>query len=122
MPDIQAASGPVTGTADRLLFEVLHRSGRWPAVYAVTALAGAMVELLLPGALGRAVDVLVTPGGHPGDALWTCVVLVATVVACDAVAVLAGGTGGAQAARWLRERVVRHVLAVGPAMSRRFPA
>ncbi|GAA3796476.1 ABC transporter ATP-binding protein [Sphaerisporangium flaviroseum] len=108
--------------ADRLLLEVLHRSGRWPAVYAVAALAGAVVELLLPGALGRAVDVLVTPGAATGDAFLICVALVVTVVACDAVAVLAAGAGGAQAARWLRERVVRHVLAVGPAISRRFPA
>lgn len=109
-------------TADRLLLEVLHRSGRWPAVYAMTALAGAVVELLLPGALGRAVDILVTPGADIADALLLCASLVVTVVACDAVAVLAAGAGGAQAARWLRERVVRHMLAVGPAISRHFPA
>ncbi|MFG1876042.1 ABC transporter ATP-binding protein [Sphaerisporangium sp. NPDC049003] len=127
MPDAQAQGGQVTGTdrspaADRLLFEVLHRSGRWPVVYAVTALAGAVVELLLPGALGRAVDLLVTPGAGVADALLLCASLVVTVVACDAVAVLAAGSGGAQASRWLRRRVVRHVLAVGPAISRRFPA
>ncbi|WP_405146192.1 ABC transporter ATP-binding protein/permease [Sphaerisporangium sp. NBC_01403] len=122
MSDAQAPGGQVDRTADRLLFEVLRRSGRWPAVYAVTALAGAVVELLLPGALGRAVDLLVTPGAGIADALLVCVALVVTVVACDAVAVLAAGSGGAQAARWLRERVVRHVLAAGPAISRRLPA
>ena len=132
MPDTQAPRGQVTGTraADRLLFEVLHRSGRWPLVYAVTALAGAAVELMLPGALGRAVDVLVAPGGaaggplggEAGHALLICVALVVTVVACDAVAVLSAGAGGAMAARWLRERVVRHILGAGPSISRRFPA
>ncbi|MDH2424408.1 ABC transporter ATP-binding protein [Sphaerisporangium sp. TRM90804] len=114
-------SGPSPQTADGLLLQVLRRSGRWPAVYAVTALTGAVVELLLPGALGHAVDVLVKPGAEPGNALLVCAVLVATVVVCDAVAVLAAGSGGAQAARWLRRRVVGHVLAGGPAVSRRFP-
>ncbi|MFC4586788.1 ATP-binding cassette domain-containing protein [Sphaerisporangium corydalis] len=136
MPDTQPPGGQVTGSAppggsaagdgdraaDRLLAEVLRRSGGWPVVYAVTALAGAVVELMLPSALGRAVDVLVSPGAVAGEALLSCVVLVVTVVACDAVAVLAAGAGGAQAARRLRLRVVRHVLAVGPAMSRRLPA
>ncbi|WP_248964417.1 ABC transporter ATP-binding protein [Sphaerisporangium perillae] len=108
--------------SDGLLFEVLRRSGRWPAVYAVTALAGAVADLLLPSALGRAVDVLVAPGGEAGGILLYCVFLVVTVVACDAVAVLAAGTGGAQASRLLRMRVVRHVLGTGPAISRRFSA
>ncbi|MET8161306.1 ABC transporter ATP-binding protein [Sphaerisporangium sp. NPDC005289] len=122
--------------SDGLLFEVLRRSGRWPAVYAVTALSGAVVELLLPAALGGAVDVLVAPGGSPdatgpsssgalaltGGPLLHCVLLVAALVACDAVAVFAAGAGGAQAARGLRLRVVRHMLGVGPAISRRFSA
>ncbi|MFC6081843.1 ABC transporter ATP-binding protein [Sphaerisporangium aureirubrum] len=129
MSDTQAASGRVTGTpepgrvsGDRLLWDVLRRSGAWPAVYAVTALTGAVVELLLPGALGRAVDALVTPGGGVGDAFVTCAILIVAVVACDAVAVLAAGAGGAQAARWMRRRVVRHILIAGPGVSRRFPA
>ncbi|MFC4535041.1 ABC transporter ATP-binding protein [Sphaerisporangium dianthi] len=125
--------------SDGLLFEVLRRSGRWPAVYAVTALSGAVVELLLPAALGAAVDVLVAPGGQGGDSsppggilsglsflsggpLLYCVCLVVALVACDAVAVFAAGAGGAQASRLLRLRVVRHVLGVGPAISRRFSA
>ncbi|RCG25338.1 ABC transporter ATP-binding protein [Sphaerisporangium album] len=107
--------------ADGLLLETVRRSGGWPYVYAVAALAGAVVELLLPGALGRAVDVLVSPGGDVTGVLVLCASLVTTVVVCDAVGVLASGSGGAQAARLLRERLVRRVLAAGPAMSRRFP-
>ncbi|MEO3813697.1 ATP-binding cassette domain-containing protein [Sphaerisporangium sp. B11E5] len=129
MSDTQAASGQVTGipaagrgTGDRLLGDVLRRSGAWPWVYAATALTGAVVELLLPAALGRAVDALVTPGGGLGQAFVTCSILIAAVVACDAVAVLAAGAGSAQAARALRRRVVRHILVTGPGLSRRFPA
>ncbi|GII76314.1 ABC transporter ATP-binding protein [Sphaerisporangium rufum] len=109
---------------DRLLLGTLRRSGRWPAVYAGAALAGAVMELLLPGALGHAVDALVVPGG-PGDAgqaaLVTCAALVAAVVACDALTVLAGGGGRAQAGRWLRTRMVGHLLGAGPGVTRRFP-
>ncbi|MEV6985342.1 ABC transporter ATP-binding protein [Sphaerisporangium sp. NPDC051017] len=107
--------------ADGLLLEMVRRSGGWPYVYAVAAPVGAVVELLLPGALGRAVDVLVSPGGDVTGVLLVCASLVAAVVACDAVGVLASGSGGAQAARLLRGRLVRHILAGGPAMSRRFP-
>ncbi|GGK90570.1 ABC transporter ATP-binding protein [Sphaerisporangium melleum] len=130
------SAGPATPAvppgADGLLFQVLRRSGHWPAVYAVTALAGAVVELLLPAALGEAVDDLVGPAALlpdagtaagltiPSGALLHCLLLVTVLVACDAVAVFAAGAGGAQAARLLRLRVVRHLLGAGPAVTRRF--
>ncbi|WP_214410655.1 ATP-binding cassette domain-containing protein [Sphaerisporangium fuscum] len=108
--------------ADRLVLSVLRRSGPWPAVYAVAALTGAVVELLLPAALGRAVDALVTPRQGDGGALLACALLAVAAAACEAVGMLAAGTGGAQAALMLRRRLVRHLLAAGPAVTRRFPA
>lgn len=121
MSETQAAPSQGTGiSGDRLLRDVLRRSGAWPPVYAAAALTAAVVELLLPAALGRAVDALVAPGGALGTAFVTCAVLITAVVACDAVAVLAAGAGSAQAARRLRRRVVRHVLVTGPGLSRHF--
>lgn len=134
--------------ADLLIARAVRRGGPWLAVLAATALLGAAADLLLPAALGRAVDVVVRiqsrtgagPGaetgagsgagagvgaGAGGEAafgltgpLATAVLLIALVVACDALGVLAAGVSGARAARWLRSRVVAHTLSVGAGMTR----
>ncbi|MEZ0071128.1 ABC transporter ATP-binding protein [Planotetraspora sp. GP83] len=107
-------------TADTLIIKAVRRGGPWLALLAATALLGAVAELLLPLALGRTIDALVS--GEPGREarLLTTSLLVTFVVACDALGVLASGASGARAALWLRRRVVTHVLAVGMAMTRRF--
>ncbi|WP_433501005.1 ABC transporter transmembrane domain-containing protein [Sphaerimonospora sp. CA-214678] len=118
--------------ADRLIIDAVRHGGGRPAVLAAAALLGAAADLLIPMALGRAVDTLI--GGSAGDpagrAGWTWTMaaptlvvlgLVVIAIACDAVVVLMSGVTGARAARWLRRRVVAHVPAVGPAVTGRYP-
>ncbi|GIH64292.1 ABC transporter ATP-binding protein [Microbispora siamensis] len=116
--------------ADLLIARAVRRGGPWLAALAATALLGAAADLLLPAALGRAVDAVVRIQARAGAGaeagfgltgpLTTAALLVALVVACDALGVLAAGVSGARAARWLRSRVVAHTLSVGAGMTRHF--
>ncbi|GAA3023588.1 ABC transporter ATP-binding protein [Streptosporangium longisporum] len=111
--------------ADRLVAETVRRGGPWLAVLAVASVLGAFAQLALPLVLGRTVDALVAGGTGMtgGAATWVgvCAGVVVAAVVCDALGVWAAGSSGARSAAWLRTRVVRHVLGVGPAMTRRFP-
>lgn len=106
--------------ADRLVAQTVRGSGRWLVVLIVTAVAGAVMGLLLPFVLGRTVDSLIA--AEPASQAWLigCAVIVAVVVVCDSFGVWAAGASSAQASAWLRHRILRHVLGVGPAMTRRF--
>jgi ATP-binding cassette subfamily B protein len=106
--------------ADRLVAQTMRCSGRWLVVLTVTAVAEAVMELFLPFVLGRTVDSLI--GAAPASRAWLigCAVVVAVVVVCDSLGIWAAGASSAQASAWLRHRIVRHVLGVGPAMTRRF--
>ncbi|GAA0926470.1 ABC transporter ATP-binding protein [Nonomuraea longicatena] len=107
---------------DRLVVETVRRGGPWPGVLAVTTLAGAAGELALPYVMGRAVDALVT--AQPGAVSWLigCAGVTAVVALCESFGVWARGASGAHAAARLRRGILRHVLGVGQAMTRRFPA
>lgn len=116
--------------ADRLVAETVRRSGPWLAVLAVTSVLGAFAQLALPFVLGRTVDELVagttgTPGttGGTGAVTWlgACAAAVILTVVCDTLGVWASGSSGARSSAWLRNRVVRNVLGVGPVITRRFP-
>jgi ATP-binding cassette subfamily B protein len=106
--------------ADRLMTQIVRRSGPWLGAVAATAVAGAVMELALPFALGRTVDSLTTAG--PSSRAWLagCVVIVVLLAGCDSLGVWAAGASSAQASAWLRQRTLRHVLGVGPAVTRRF--
>ncbi|MFE0171894.1 ABC transporter ATP-binding protein [Streptomyces sp. NPDC059002] len=90
------------------------------AVLALCAVAGAGAGLLLPLAIGRALDAVLT--GHvtgaddTGATRWilVCAALVGASALLDAVDGVLTGTTNARTTAWLRGRVVRHVLAVGP--------
>jgi ATP-binding cassette subfamily B protein len=86
----------------------------------VTAVTGAVMDLLLPFMLGKTVDSLVA--AEPAGQAWFigCVVITAVAVICGSLRVWATGASSAQASAWLRHRILRHVLGVGPAMTRRF--
>jgi ATP-binding cassette, subfamily B, bacterial len=106
--------------ADRLVAQTVRGSGRWLAVLIVTAVAGAAMELLLPFVLGRTVDSLVA--AEPASRTWLigCSAVVTVIVVCDSFGIWATGASSAQASAWLRHRILRHVLGVGPAMTRGF--
>ncbi|WP_433239861.1 ABC transporter ATP-binding protein [Streptosporangium sp. CA-135522] len=108
-------------TADRLVAETVRRGGIWLGVLAVTSVVGAFAELALPLVLGRTVDSLVA--AEPASRAWlgVCAAIVVTAVLCDTLGAWGAGAGSAQVSGWLRRRILRHVLGVGPAMTRRFP-
>ncbi|MEV0317828.1 ABC transporter ATP-binding protein [Streptomyces sp. NPDC050658] len=102
-----------------------HSAGRCTAL-ALCSVAGAAASLVLPYAIGRALDAVLTghTAGHVGaDATrWVllCAALVGAGALLDACDVVLTGTVNARTAAWLRGRVVRHVLAVGPRAGSRF--
>ncbi|MEU4230535.1 ABC transporter ATP-binding protein [Nonomuraea sp. NPDC026600] len=106
---------------DRLVMDAVRRSGPWPVVLAVTAIAGAAGELALPYAVGRTVDGFVSARSETTSWLAACAVIVAVIILCESAGVWARGASSAYAAARLRLSVLRHVLGVGPAATRRFP-
>ncbi|MFF1301377.1 ABC transporter ATP-binding protein [Streptomyces sp. NPDC058307] len=82
-----------------------------------TAATGA--GLLLPAALGRTLDLLLA---HAPAARWIlyCAALVLLIALLDAVETVLGGTLDASTTAWLRRRLTRQVLAVGPRATARF--
>jgi ATP-binding cassette subfamily B protein len=81
-------------------------------VIAVSALLGTLGALALPVVLGRAVDSIVS-GGSPVW-FWLAAGLVVLGIAADLTDAYAGTACVAGTTAWLRDRLVRHVLSVGP--------
>ncbi|GGP09297.1 ABC transporter ATP-binding protein/permease [Nonomuraea glycinis] len=106
---------------DRLVMHAVRRNAPWTAILAATAVGGAAAELALPYMAGRTVDAFVV--ADPAAVRWLagCAAVVACVVLCESLGMWAGGVTGARAAARLRLGMLRHVLGVGPAVTRRFP-
>jgi ATP-binding cassette subfamily B protein len=107
--------------ADRLLLHTARRGGWWLALLGGAALTGALAQVLLPAAVGRAVDAVLSAHAD-GQVRWLaiCAALVAATVFSGAAATLATGTATATATAWLRRSVADHVLGCGPGLLRRF--
>ncbi len=98
---------------------VVRRGGGWLPLIALGGLVGSLGMLALPAVLGHAVDALVS--GH-GSGTWLAAAggLIALGIvfelsnAYTTKACIAGTTA------WLRNRIVGHLLAVGPDGARRF--
>ncbi|GAA2093508.1 ATP-binding cassette domain-containing protein [Actinomadura alba] len=105
--------------ADRLLTSVVRRGGGWVVVLAVATTLTALAEILLPAALGRAVDAVMA-GSGTGHWVAACTVLIAVCIAGEALGDLAAGMSRARATAWLRHTLLGHVLALGPRGARRF--
>ncbi|MFF7071798.1 ABC transporter ATP-binding protein [Streptomyces pseudovenezuelae] len=82
-----------------------------------TAATGA--GLLLPAALGRALDLLLAQAPATRWVLY-CAGLVLLLALLDAAETVLGGTLDARTTAWLRRRLTGHVLAVGPRAIARF--
>jgi ATP-binding cassette, subfamily B, bacterial len=101
-------------------YGTIARHGRgWLPVIGASALLGTLGTLALPAVLGHAVDAVVA--GRPGGP-WLAVAagLIAVGLACELVDAYAGAACVAGTTAWLRLRLVRHVLAIGPEGARRF--
>ncbi len=103
-----------------MLRTAVRAAGWYGPVLAVACLAAGAAELLLPAALGRAVDAIL---GRHGGTRWLVVVgaLVAVAAVSDVVDELASGVGTARATARLRAGLLRHVLALPPATAARYP-
>ncbi len=105
--------------ADRLLLSTGRRGGPWTWVLALVTLVSAGAAILLPAALGRALDAL-PGGGHITWTLLACAGLIAIMVGGKVVGDIAIGASNARCTAWLRMTMVRHLVAIGPAATRRF--
>jgi len=92
--------------------QIARKASGWLPVIAVGALAGTLGALALPVVLGRAVDSIV--GGGSQVWFWLAARLVVVGIAADLVDAYAGTACVAGTTAWLRDRLVRHVLAAGP--------
>jgi ATP-binding cassette subfamily B protein len=104
---------------DRLLLAAARQGGRWLALLGATSLAGAAAQVLLPAAVGHAIDAILASNvtaGNPVGALTACAILVSVIVGCGAVTDFATGVSGATATARLRRLLAGHVVAVGPGL------
>ncbi|WP_330438038.1 ABC transporter ATP-binding protein/permease [Micromonospora sp. NBC_00821] len=110
---------PTFAVGDRLLRQTVLAGGGWTAGLAAVALLGAAAELLLPAALGRAVDAALAGGSG-----WWAVsagALVVVLIGVDTLTDLASGFGAARATAGLRRRLLRHLFALDVRAARRHP-
>lgn len=110
---------PMARQADRLLFSTGRRGGWSTWLLALATLAAASADIMLPTAIGRALDAL--PGG--GQLSWdllACAALIATLVFGKVIGDIASGMSIARCTAWLRMTLVQHLVAIGPAATRRF--
>ncbi|WP_460916425.1 hypothetical protein [Plantactinospora veratri] len=116
-----AADGnrPVQADGNRLLRQAIAYGGGWTVALGAAALFGAVAELLLPAALGLAVDAAL--GG--ADRWWPLAAcgLVLLIVATDTLSNLAAGAGTARTTARLRHRLLGHLLALDPRRATRYP-
>jgi ATP-binding cassette, subfamily B, bacterial len=89
------------------------RNWGWLALLAGASLATTAATLLLPAAIGRALDAAVA-GTRVSGLLAGCALLAMLIVAGEAVTELGAGVSSAAATARLREWLAAHVLAVGP--------
>src|SRR6266536_3108692 len=101
--------------ADRLLLRLARRGGWWLILLGCASVAGAIAEILLPAAIGRAVDavlgtVRIRSAPAEGTARWLvgCTLLIAVVVVSKAAIQLAAGTASAAGTAWLRRSEAGH--------------
>lgn len=104
---------------DRLLRQAIAYGGGWTAALGAAALLGAVAELLLPAALGLAVDAAL----GRADRWWPIAAcgLVVVIVVTDTLTNLASGVGTARTTARLRHRLLRHLLALDPHRVARHP-
>jgi ATP-binding cassette, subfamily B, bacterial len=107
---------------DRLLLAATRQGGWWLALLGAASLAAAAAQVLLPAAVGHAIDAILAgnaaasnpAAGNPASPVAACTVLVAVIVGCGAVTDLTTGVSGATATARLRRLLAGHVVAVGP--------
>ncbi|MEH0516146.1 MULTISPECIES: ABC transporter ATP-binding protein [unclassified Streptomyces] len=108
-------------TDDGLLGAAARHSGSRCTALVLLGVMATGAGLLLPAALGRALDLLLA---HAPATRWVlyCGALVLLLTLLDACETVLGGTLDARSTAFLRRRVTGHVLAAGPRVAVRFGA
>ncbi|GKQ35030.1 ABC transporter ATP-binding protein [Streptomyces sp. A012304] len=106
-------------TTRELLRAAARHSGARCTVLCLVSVATAGAGLLLPAALGRALDLLLA-GAPAGRWVAACAVLVLSLTVLDACQTVLTGTVDARTTAFLRRRTTGHVLAAGPRPAARF--
>lgn len=120
----QPHSGPAARRrADRLLLDVARHHSLWTSVTAVSTLAASALVVLLPAALARAVDAVISdpaPAGGSARAVQQFGIVLAALTVADLVSEFGQPYCGAAATASLRGRLMDRLLTAGPAATRRF--
>lgn len=106
---------------DRVLRGAVRQAAMPAAVLGLAGLLSTGAGLLLPAALGRALDLLLARDAGAGRHVALCAALICGAAVLDALTDLLGGTTAARSTAWLRHRLLRHVLAAGPRVTARIP-
>lgn len=98
---------------------IARRGGGWLPLIGLNALVGTLGTLALPMVLGRAVDAIVA---GMGSERWLALAagLIVLGIVVDLVDTYADTACVAGITAWLRNRLILHLLAVGPERARRF--
>ncbi|MFJ4566651.1 ABC transporter ATP-binding protein [Streptomyces caelestis] len=115
----RADDDPATGHARTLLRTATRHSGIRCAALCLVSTAATGAGLLLPAALGRALDLLLAQAPATHWVLY-CAGLVLLLALLDAAQTVLTGTVDARSTAWLRRRLTGHVLGVGPRAADRF--
>jgi ATP-binding cassette subfamily B protein len=115
----RADDDPATGHARTLLRTATRHSGIRCAALCLVSTAATGAGLLLPAALGRALDLLLAQAPATRWVLY-CAGLVLLLALLDAAQTVLTGTVDARSTAWLRRRLTGHVLGVGPRAADRF--
>ncbi|MFH8901232.1 ABC transporter ATP-binding protein [Streptomyces coeruleorubidus] len=110
---------PATGHARTLLRTATRYSGARCAALCLVSTAATGAGLLLPAALGRALDLLLAQAPATRWVLY-CGGLVLLLALLDAAQTVLTGTVDARSTAWLRRRLTGHVLGIGPRAADRF--
>ncbi|GAB2758388.1 ATP-binding cassette domain-containing protein [Streptomyces bullii] len=110
---------PAPGHARALLRAATRHSGPHCAALCLVSITATGAGLLLPALLGRTLDLLLA---HAPANRWVlyCAGLVLLLAGLDAAQTVLTGTVDARTTAWLRRRLTRHVLGVGPRAAERF--
>jgi len=114
------AREPGARRADRLLLSIGLHGGPALALLTLAAFTITIAETAFPTVLGRAIDDVL---GHDGAGPWPtwAALLVAVIVAADALDALAIGHVTARSTAWARTLLVRHILRLGTRATERLP-
>ncbi|MFD6171457.1 ABC transporter ATP-binding protein [Streptomyces coeruleorubidus] len=110
---------PATGHARTLLRTATRYSGARCVALCLVSTAATGAGLLLPAALGRALDLLLAQAPATRWVLY-CAGLVLLLALLDAAQTVLTGTVDARSTAWLRRRLTGHVLGIGPRAADRF--